>query len=135
MRRCHVTSFRSTQGFAVDRHHHATLPSGGVTDQQPRPDHRGQFVGVEGLEDSADRGFRRYSTPRAQQPRRGQEIAANISGPLGDRDQAARTGTHRRCSDGKNPGQVVAATTTSPRVSDGGEHAQQPLAADRHGEG
>ena len=56
-------------------------------------------------------------------------------GPLGDRGQAARTGTHRRCGDGKNPGQVVAATTTSPKVSDGGEHAQQRLAADRHGEG
>ena len=67
--------------------------------------------------------------------RPGQEITADISGPLGDRDQAARTGTHRRCGDGKNPGQVVAATTTSPRVSDGGEHAQQRLAADRHGEG
>ena len=77
MRRCHVTSFRSTQGFAVDRHHHVTLPSGGVTGQQPRPDHRGQFVGVEGLEDSADRGFRRYSTSRAQQPRPGQEITAH----------------------------------------------------------
>ena len=94
-----------------------------------------QFVGVEGLEDSADRGFRRYSTPRAQQPRPGQEIAANISDPLGDRDQATRTGTHRRCSDDKNPSQVVAATTTSPRVNDGGEHTQQRLAADRHGEG
>ena len=76
-----------------------------------------QFARVEGLKDSADRGFRRYSTPRTQQPRPGQEIAANISGPLGDRDQAARTGTHRRFSDGKNPGQVVAATTTTPRGS------------------
>ena len=49
MRRGHVTSFRSTQGFAVDRHHHATLPSGGVTGQQPRPDHQGAVRQGRGL--------------------------------------------------------------------------------------
>jgi DNA-binding LacI/PurR family transcriptional regulator len=54
---------------------------------------------------------------------RGQDRPGRISGPLGDRGQAAGTGRHRRGADGQHAGQGV---SSAPPVTGVGDH-RQPL--------
>ena len=106
-----------TQRLAVDRDRTSTL-AGAVAVGKPRPDRRGECVGVQAGEGPADGGLGRRCPVTGERiaagPKRGTHGLGRVDGPLGDGGDRPRTRHDRSSGQPQNGDQRVGGAQCGP---------------------